>query len=155
TLQPPRDVARRLHLADQIDLAHVDAQLKRSGGDHSPQRAALQLLLGGPPLLQTQAAVMSSKPGGGCGSLIGIGIEPSGSLDGLIETRRELLDSPAVVCEHDRRAMVGRQTDDPLLDRRPDRPRRTQEPAFFGSRPKHLEVYGLTAAGIDNRDWPR
>ena len=45
-LQKGRDRARRTELADEIDLADVDAELERSGGDQRLQFAALQPLLG-------------------------------------------------------------------------------------------------------------
>ena len=57
-LQEGRDRARRAELADEIDLADVDAELQRGGGDQRPQLAALEPLLGGEPLLLGQAAVV-------------------------------------------------------------------------------------------------
>ena len=45
-LQEGRDRARRAELADQLDVADVDAELERSGGHERPQFAALQALLG-------------------------------------------------------------------------------------------------------------
>ena len=62
-LQPAGDVPGRLHLADEVDVAHVDAQLERRRRDHAPQAAAFELLLGRPPLLQAQAAVVGAEPG--------------------------------------------------------------------------------------------
>ncbi len=57
-LQERRDTARRADLAYQIDIANVDAQFQRSGGDQHPQFAALQALLGVEPVLLGQAAMM-------------------------------------------------------------------------------------------------
>ena len=57
-LQEARDRARRAELADQIDVADVDAELERGGRDQRLQLAALQPLLGVEPLLLGEAAVM-------------------------------------------------------------------------------------------------
>ena len=51
-LQRDRDRTRRADLADQIHRADIDAQFERRGGDHGPQFAVLQALLG----LQAQSA---------------------------------------------------------------------------------------------------
>ena len=57
-LQKRRDRARRAELADEVDVADVDAELERGGGDQRFQLAALQPLLGLEPPLLGQAAVM-------------------------------------------------------------------------------------------------
>ena len=57
-LQERGDRARRAELADQVDVADVDAELERRGGDQRLQLAALQALLGVEPLLARQAAVV-------------------------------------------------------------------------------------------------
>ena len=57
-LQEARDRARRAELADQIDLADIDAELERGGRDQRLELAALQALLGVEPLLLREAAVM-------------------------------------------------------------------------------------------------
>ena len=57
-LQEGGDRARRAELADQIDVADIDAELERGGGDQRLQLAVLQPLLGVEPLLLRQAAVM-------------------------------------------------------------------------------------------------
>ena len=57
-LQEARDRARRAELADQVDLADVDAELERGGRHQRLQRAALETLLGVQPLLLGEAAVM-------------------------------------------------------------------------------------------------
>ena len=57
-LQEARDGTRRAELADQIDLADVDAELERGGRDQRLQRTALQTLLGIQPLLLGEAAVV-------------------------------------------------------------------------------------------------
>ena len=46
-LQEAADRARRADLADEVDVADVDAELERGGGDQRLQLAVLQPLLGG------------------------------------------------------------------------------------------------------------
>ena len=41
----PRHRARRLDLDDEVDRAHVDAELEAAGGDEAAQVAALELVL--------------------------------------------------------------------------------------------------------------
>ena len=50
-LQRRRDVARRLHLDDEVDGAHVDAELERGRGHQALEPAALQLVLDEEPSL--------------------------------------------------------------------------------------------------------
>ena len=57
-LQERRDRPRRTELADELDLADVDAELERGGRHHGPELAALELLLGREPALLGHAAVM-------------------------------------------------------------------------------------------------
>ena len=57
-LQEAGDRARRAELADQVDVADVDAELQRRGGHQHLQLAALQPLLGVEALLLRQAAVV-------------------------------------------------------------------------------------------------
>ena len=57
-LQKRGDGARRADLADQIDVADVDAQLQRGGGDQHLQLAALEALLGVEAKFLGQAAVV-------------------------------------------------------------------------------------------------
>ena len=60
-LQEARDRARRAELADQIDVADVDAELERGGRDQRLELAALQPLLGVEPLLLGEAAVVRAS----------------------------------------------------------------------------------------------
>ena len=62
-LQEARDRARRAELADEVDVADVDAELERGGGDQRLQLAALQPLLGVEALLLGEAAVMRGDIG--------------------------------------------------------------------------------------------
>ena len=64
-LQPAGDVARRLDLADQVDIPHVDAQLERGRRHHATKRAGLEPFLGRPALFQAQAAVVGAEPSAG------------------------------------------------------------------------------------------
>ena len=57
-LQEGRDRARRAELADQVDVADVEAELERRGRDQHLQFAALQALLGVEPRFLGEAAVV-------------------------------------------------------------------------------------------------
>ena len=57
-LQERGDRARRAELADQIDIADVDAQFQRCGRDQHAQFAAFEALLGVEALFLGEAAVM-------------------------------------------------------------------------------------------------
>ena len=57
-LQQRGDGARRPDVADQLDVADVDAQLQRRGGHHHRHLRGLELLLGFEPGLARQAAVV-------------------------------------------------------------------------------------------------
>ena len=57
-LQERRDPVRRAELADEIDVADVDAQFERRRRDERFQLAGLQPLLGLEPMLFREAAVM-------------------------------------------------------------------------------------------------
>ena len=62
-LQEGRDRARRAELADQVDVADVDAELERGGRHQRLELAALEPLLGVEPLLLGEAAVMRGDVG--------------------------------------------------------------------------------------------
>ena len=57
-LQAGRDGRRRLDLDDEVDRAHVDAQLEAARRDDARQVAALERFLGECALLAADAAVM-------------------------------------------------------------------------------------------------
>ena len=60
-LQPARDRLRRLDLQDEVDGAHVDAQLERGGRDEARQLAGLQQLLDLGALLARERAVVGAR----------------------------------------------------------------------------------------------
>ena len=90
-LQQRRDAMRRSDLADQIDVADVDAELERRRGDERLQRARLQPRLGVEPLLLRQAAVMR-------GDRV--------LAEALAQVAREPLGQPPRVHEDQRRAVL-------------------------------------------------
>ena len=57
-LQAAGHGARRLDLHDEVDSAHVDAQLEAARGDDGPQVAALELVLDDDPLLAGERPVV-------------------------------------------------------------------------------------------------
>ena len=57
-LQKRRDRTRRTKLADQVDLADIDAQFERGGRHQRLELSSLEALLGVEPLLLGEAAVM-------------------------------------------------------------------------------------------------
>ena len=60
-LQAAADRARRLDLDDEVDGAHVDAELERRGGDDRPQLAALELIFDDHALLAGERAVVGPE----------------------------------------------------------------------------------------------
>ena len=60
-LQPGGHRGRGLHLDDLLHGAHVDAQLQRARGHHTPQPPGLQVLLHQGPLLLGDRAVMGPR----------------------------------------------------------------------------------------------
>src|SRR4029077_11927283 len=57
-LQKGRDRARRTDLAHEVDIADIDAELERRGGDERLQLAGFQALFGVEAALLGKAAVM-------------------------------------------------------------------------------------------------
>ena len=105
-LQPARDGLRRLDLHDEVDRAHVDAELERRRRDEARDLALLQQLLDLDALLARYRAVV------GAGDLfLGQVVEPEG----------EPLGEAAVVDEDDRRAVRADELEDLGVDRGPDR----------------------------------
>ena len=57
-LQKARDRAGRAELADEVDVADIDAEFERGGGNQGLELAMLEPLLGIEPLLLGEAAMM-------------------------------------------------------------------------------------------------
>ena len=86
-LEPAGDRPRRLDLDDEVDRAHVDAQLEAGRGHERGQPALLERLLDLQPLLARERAVV------GADELL------AGQ---LVELQRQALGQPAAVGEDDR-----------------------------------------------------
>ena len=147
TLQAAGDRLRRLHLDDEVDRTHVDAELERRGRDETRNLSRLQQLLDLDALLARERPVVCAR---------------DFFLRELVETQREPLSKAAVVDEDDRRAMRFDELEDLRVDRRPDRAR-----GAFGSalrcrtrlahvlhRHDDLEVELFRDPGVDELDVP-
>ena len=129
SLQAAGDRLRRLDLDDEVDGAHVDPELERRGRDEAWNPAGLQLLLDEHPLLAGKAAVMCTRnlPVRLRDSAFGVG---GGE---LVEPESEAFGQPAVVDEHDRRAVGLDECEQLGVHRRPDRATR-----LFARAVRHL-----------------
>ena len=142
-LQRAGDARRRLDLDDQVDRAHVDAELEAAGGDDAGEPAALEVVLDEGPLLLGDRAVVGLRDhrcgaGGRAGlrhdlrraACAGGRAESRPStphacpLGGdLVEARGEPLGEPAGVGEDDRGAVLLDQVGHVVLHVGPDRGR--------------------------------
>ena len=73
-LEAARDRLRGLDLDDEVDGAHVDAELQRGGRHEAGELAGLEQLLDGQALLVSEGAVVGAGDfrdvvGWGCGGL--------------------------------------------------------------------------------------
>ncbi len=91
---------------DEVDRAHVDAELQRRRRDEARDLARLQELLDDEPLLARERPVV--RPGD---------LLPCE----LVDPQREPLGEPPVVDEDDGRAVRADELEDRRVDRRPDR----------------------------------
>ena len=132
-LQEAGDRARRAELADEIDIADIDAQLQRGGGDQRLQRAGLQPLLGGEPLLLRHAAVMGRDRAR---------TQPFG------QRMRQPLRHPAGVDEHQRGAVLADQAGEAVIDLRPHLARHHRLERAVGD--LDGEVTRALMAGVDD-----
>ena len=103
-LQEGRDRARRADLADEVDVADVDAEFERGGRHQGLELAALEPLLGGESQLFRHAAVMRGH---------GLIAEPVGEL------ARDALGHPPCVDEHQRRAVLRNEFGEARVNFRP------------------------------------
>ena len=92
--------------ADEVDGAHVDAELERRRRHEARQLARLQRLLDDQPLLAGQRAVVRAGE-----RLLGQ----------LVQPQRQPLGRAAVVDEDQRRAVLADELEQLRVDRRPDR----------------------------------
>ena len=152
-LQPGRDARRRLDEDDEVDGAHVDAELERGGRDDRRDPAGLEVLLDLEPLLARDRAVV------GADELL------AGQ---LVEALREPLGEAPAVREDDRAAVGADELEEARVDRGPDaraqvaerdRPaglllgrQDLAEPGHVLDRDDDLELERLAAAGIDDLD---
>ncbi len=133
-LQERRDPVRRAELADEIDVADVDAQFERRRRDERLQLTRLQAFLGLEPVLLREAAVMRRH---------GVLAEPLG------QVACRALGVPSRVDEHERRAMRADQLREPVVLFDPDLGRHDR----LERRPRQLErEIALTrVAFVDDR----
>ena len=104
-LEATGDARRALDLDDEVDRAHVDAELERARGHERGQPAGLELFLDLEPLFAGDAAVVG----------------PDELLPGeLVEALRQPFAQATAVGEHDGAAMALDQIEDRRVDGRPD-----------------------------------
>ena len=153
-LQAAGDRRRRFDLDDQIDRAHVDAELERRGRDQRAQGAGLQQVLDLDALRPRDRAVVRADQ-----RLAGQ----------LVQRAGQPLGQPPAVDEDQRRAVRADELEQPRVDRRPDRRPRVAHDAgplgisAFGARSqlRHVldrhfdgQLQRLLLAGVDDRDRP-
>ena len=134
-LQEGRDRARRAELADEVDVADVDAELERGGRDQRLEFAALEPLLGREAELLGHAAVMRGDR---------VLAEPLGELAG------DALGHAARVDEHERRAVLLDELGEAPIDLRPHVARHHRFERRVGD--LDAEVADALMAGVDDRD---
>jgi hypothetical protein len=135
-LQPAGDRLRGLDLDDEVDGAHVDAQLERRGGDENRDLPLLEQLFHFDALLASERAVMCSR---------------NLPVRQLVEPQGETLGQAAVVHEDDRRAMALHELEQRRVDRRPDRaPLARLAHVFEGDDDAEVELF--RAAGVHELD---
>ena len=137
-LKEGRDRARRADLADEFDVADVDAELERGGGDHRFQFARLQPLLGREAPLLGHAAVMGGDR---------VVAQALGQL------ARHALAHAAGVDEDERGPVRADEAREPVVDLAPDLVGHDR----FERRVRRLdrEVARPLMSGVDDRDLGR
>ena len=168
-LQPTRHRARRLDLDDQVDRAHVDAELERAGGHQALELAPLELVLDLQPLLARQRAVVGLDdvvPGRVPGGLVAAVLALEGQ---LVEAGGQPLGQAAGVHEDQRGAVLLDQLEQAGVDGRPDaaahragrgRPAGRlvddlAQRAHVVDRDHHLDLERLAHPGVDDGHRPR
>ena len=132
-LQQRGDPVRRSNLAHQVDMADVDAELQRRGGDERPQLSGLQPRFGVEPLLLRQAAMMRRH---------GVVAEP------FAEVPREPLRHAPCVHEDQRRPMGGDERRQAVVVFLPDLVR--HHGVERGARHLDAEVHSAPVADVDD-----
>ena len=154
-LQPARDRLRRLDLHDEVDGAHVDAELERRRGNQCRNLAGLEGVFDLEPLLAGDRAVV------GAHQLLAREIVDAG---------REALGEAPRVDEDQRRVVLADQLEQGRSNRRPDR---VAHLGVTGGRSFHqtrvhdfaelphvldghdnFQIEGLADAGVDDGDRP-
>ncbi len=138
SLKAAGDGLRRLDLDDEVDGAHVDAELERRRGHERRDLPSLEELLDLDPLLARERPVVSPRDLALCE---------------LVQPQRKPLGQPAVVDENDRRAVALHQPQELRIDRRPDRIPLSRL-AHVLDRNDHAQVELLGPAGVDQLDLP-
>jgi hypothetical protein len=135
-LQTARDRLGRLDLDDEVDRAHVDAELEGRRRNEGRNLAALQELLDLDALLAGQRAVVGPR---------------DLPLSELVQAECQSLGEPAVVDEEDRRAVGLDEAQELRIDRWPDRVALTGL-AHVLDRNDDAQVELLRPAGVDQLD---
>ena len=135
-LEEGRDRARRADLADEIDVADVDAKCERGGRDQRFEFAAPEPLFGREPQLLRHAAVVRGD---------GLFAEPVGEL------ARDAFGHATSVDEHQRRAVLHDKLRQARVDFSPHvvRHHRLER----RSRKLEGEIAPALVAGVDDRDF--
>ena len=105
-LHAARDRGRRLDLDDQVDRAHVDAELERARGHERRKPPGLEIVFDPQPLLARDRAMVR--------------VDELFTRE-LVECAREALGETARVHEDERRSVRADELEDLRMDRRPDR----------------------------------
>ena len=176
-LQPGRDARRRLDLHDQVDRAHVDAQLQRARSRRPPAAGRTSAPPRRRPLLpgdrrrgapaRPRAARRRPMPGlrhrlapGSAAPLAAVADAevrrpPRRSSASSFSRAVKPLGQPPRVGEHDRRAVLPDQVEHPLLDRGPDRRPRARPAAADPSQPRRSARRGWPCPRPAPRPAPR
>ncbi len=133
-LQQRRDAMRRADLADQVDVADVDAELERRGRDQRLERAGLEPVLRVEPRLLREAAVVRRDR---------VLAEP------LAQVPRHALRQPSRVDEDERRLVRADQLGQPVVVLLPDLVR--HHGAERRARDLDREVEPAAVAFVDDR----
>ncbi len=162
----------RLDLHDEVDRAHVDAELEAGGGDQAlePARTSARPRSASRRSRDSEPwwAFTSSSCSGGCA--LGLGRSVLALPVQLVEAGGQPLGQPAGVDEDERGAVLLHQLQQARVHRRPDRAaRRTgrrrarasgsldhgAELGHVVDRDDHLDLERLAHPGVDHRDRPR